>query len=138
MVVGVIAIQSVTHTHTHTQTHPAAPADSMITQHSSPETTESHPSPVIPDTQSHIGPELATPPSPPTVSQQSEFNPFPAVPDNPDLDAMPYHSYTWYMDGPDANLTSALFSPHGKPTILCNASPLRMWTPPKSRNLPFH
>ena len=74
-------------------------ADFAITQHSSLETPESQPSQIIPDIESHTGPELATPPSPPTVSQQAEVNASPSLPDDSDLDTMSYHSYTHYTDG---------------------------------------
>ena len=85
-------------------------ADSVLTQHLSPESraspsvnpeTQSSP-PVIPDSQSHIGPNIATPPSPPEVSPPPERNPFPTLPDDPDLDIVAYHPYVRYTDGPDA------------------------------------
>ena len=75
-------------------------ADSVLTQHASPEPSESHSSPIIDETQSN-GFDLATPPSIPEVTQQSEFNPFPALPEDPDFDTMLYPS-TRYTDGPDA------------------------------------
>ena len=73
--------------------------DSVLTQHSSLE-SQSSPS-VIPDTQSQIGADLATPRCPPEVSPQLELNPFPTLPEDPELDTMSYHPYTRYTDGPD-------------------------------------
>ena len=85
-------------------------ADSVLTQHSSPESwaspsihpeTQSSP-PVIPESQSHISLVIANLPSSPEVSPPLERNPFPALLDDLDLDTMPYHPYVRYTDGPDA------------------------------------
>ena len=91
--------------HCGAQSHRAEPieetADSVLTQQSLSETQESHHSQIAPpDTQSHIGYDLATPLSPPEVTQ-AEFNPFLALLEDPDFDTMAY-PYPHYMDDLDA------------------------------------
>ena len=127
-------------THSQLPSRHAEPAedtvDSALTQHASLEPPNSNTQPIIPDTQSHIGPNLATPLSPVEVTQQSELNPFLALLEDLDFDTMSY-PYTRYTGSPDAESHIRSFLSNGKPTILRSASPLRRWMPPKSRNLPF-
>ena len=76
-------------------------SDSAVTDQSFQELSEAHrlqSSP--PDTQSRVDSAPTSPPSPPDVTQPDP-NPFSALPEDPDLDTMPY-PYPHYIDGPDA------------------------------------
>ena len=85
-----------------------------------------------PDTQSRVDSATTSPPSPLEVTQPHP-KPFPALPEDPDLDSMPY-PYPRYTDGPDAeSRIRAFVSPAALPCknrVIKNRGiyPISRWT----------